>query len=73
MLWNCLSRNAFVSVSTAVIPKRLCVTECLWIIYQKTALQQTVYSREITVIDYGITNDTEKFVTEIIIPVKKQG
>lgn len=31
------------------------------------------YSREITVIDYGITNNTEKFVTEIIIPVKKQG
>lgn len=28
------------------------------------------YSREITVIDYGITNDTKKFVTEIIIPVR---
>ena len=26
-------------------------------------------SREITMIDYGITNDTEKFVTEITIPV----
>lgn len=27
------------------------------------------FSREITMIDYGITNDTEKFVTEICIPV----
>ena len=27
------------------------------------------FSREITMIDYGITNDTEKFVTEISIPV----
>lgn len=27
------------------------------------------YSREITIIDYGLTNDTEKFVTEIQIPV----
>ncbi len=28
------------------------------------------FSREITVIDYGITNDTEKFLTEISIPVR---
>ena len=27
------------------------------------------FSREITMIDYGITSDTEKFVTEISIPV----
>ena len=27
------------------------------------------FSREITMIDYGLTNDTEKFVTEISIPV----
>ena len=27
------------------------------------------FSREITMIDYGITNDPEKFVTEICIPV----
>ena len=27
------------------------------------------FSREITLIDYGITNDTGKFVTEILIPV----
>lgn len=29
------------------------------------------FSREITMIDYGLTNDTEKFVTEICIPVGK--
>ena len=28
------------------------------------------FSREIAPIDYGITNDTEKFVTEICIPVR---
>lgn len=30
------------------------------------------FSREITMIDYGITSDTEKFVTEINIPVIKK-
>lgn len=29
------------------------------------------FSREITMIDYGLTNDTSKFVTEIQIPVNK--
>lgn len=33
-------------------------------------MQISGYSREITVIDYGLTNDTDKFVTEILIPVK---
>ena len=28
------------------------------------------FSREVTMIDYGITNDPEKFVTEISIPIK---
>ena len=28
------------------------------------------FSREITLIDYGFTNDTEKFVTEISIPIE---
>ncbi len=32
-------------------------------------LEITGFSREITMIDYGITNDTDKFVTEILIPV----
>ena len=30
------------------------------------------FSREITLIDYGVTDDTEKFVTEICIPVKNE-
>lgn len=30
------------------------------------------YSREITMIDYGLTNDLQKFVTEISIPVRMQ-
>lgn len=33
-------------------------------------LQICGFSREITLIDYGFTNDTDKFVTEICIPVK---
>ena len=36
----------------------------------KNGLEINGFSREITMIDYGITNDTEKFVTEISIPVK---
>ena len=32
-------------------------------------LQIAGFSKEITMIDYGITNDTEKFVTEIQIPI----
>ena len=39
--------------------------------YIKNHQMQIVgFSREITLIDYGITNDPEKFVTEICIPVK---
>lgn len=33
-------------------------------------LQITGFSSEITMIDYGYTNDTQKFVTEIQIPIK---
>ena len=36
----------------------------------KHKMQIVGFSREITLIDYGITNDTEKFVTEICIPIK---
>ena len=32
-------------------------------------LKVTGFSREITMVDYGLTNDTEQFVTEIRIPV----
>ena len=35
------------------------------------ALAPADFSREITMIDYGLTNDTEKFVTEITIPVRE--
>lgn len=31
-------------------------------------MQISGFSREITLIDYDVTNDTEKFVTEICIP-----
>lgn len=37
---------------------------------QKHQMQIVGFSREVTLIDYGITNDAEKFVTEICIPVK---
>ena len=37
---------------------------------KKHRMQIVGFSREITFIDYGITNDPEKFVTEICIPVK---
>ena len=33
-------------------------------------MQVNGFSREVTLIDYGITDDTDKFVTEIRIPVK---
>lgn len=37
----------------------------------KEKLTAADFSREITMIDYGITNNTDKFVTEICIPVKE--
>ena len=37
---------------------------------EKHQMQIVGFSREVTLIDYGITNDVEKFVTEICIPVK---
>ena len=39
---------------------------------KKEQIQIVGFSREITLIDYGITNDSEKFVTEICIPVKSR-
>lgn len=36
---------------------------------RKHNLEASGFSREITMIDYGITNDPEKFVTEISIPI----
>ena len=37
---------------------------------EKHQMQMIGFSREITLIDYGITNNTEKFVTELCIPVR---
>ena len=37
---------------------------------EKHNMEVTGFSREITMIDYGITNNTDKFVTEILIPIK---
>lgn len=38
----------------------------------KQKLEISGFSREVTLIDYGITHDTEKFVTEISIPVRRR-
>lgn len=38
---------------------------------QAHGLEIAGFSREITLIDYGLTSDLDKFVTEISIPVKK--
>lgn len=71
---------------TLMLPETLCVRLCfrgshaeaaehykrLLAYIQKHQLKITSFSREITLIDYGITNDTGKFVTEICIPVKPQ-
>lgn len=69
---------------TTVLPQTLCVRlrfhgshsespaqyQRLLQYIEKHQMQIADFSREITLIDYGITNDTEKFVTEICIPVK---
>ena len=68
---------------TAILPETLCVclrfrgghTEApehyrkLLAYIRSHRLEVSGFSREITMIDYGITSDTEKFVTEISIPV----
>ena len=38
----------------------------------KEKMQIAGFSREVTLIDYGITNDREKFVTEICIPIRRK-
>lgn len=68
----------------SVLPETLCVSvrfrgshQEAPVQYQKLMdyitvhnFQITGFSREITLIDYGLTSDTDKFVTEIRIPVK---
>lgn len=69
---------------TTVLPETLCVRlrfrgshaespaqyQKLLQYIEANQLQITNFSREVTLIDYGITNDTKKFVTEICIPVR---
>lgn len=38
---------------------------------QENNMEISGFSKEITMIDYGMTNDTSKFVTEIQIPIQK--
>ena len=40
---------------------------------RRTALTPAGFSREITLVDYGLTSDPEKFVAEITIPVRPAG
>ena len=46
--------------------------EILFEYIDKNQLEVTGFSREVTLIDYGITNKQEKFVTEICIPVREK-
>lgn len=65
-------------------PEELCVSMCfcgshkeagahyekMMEYIEKHKMEVTGFSREITMIDYGITNNTDKFVSEILIPIK---
>ena len=65
-------------------PEELCVSMCfcgshkeagahyekMMEYIEKHKMEVTGFTREITMIDYGITNNTDKFVTEILIPIK---
>lgn len=46
--------------------------EKLMVYIKEHQLKVAGFSREITMIDYGFTNDRDKFVTEISIPVKSE-
>lgn len=50
--------------------RRLMKQNNLFFPIENHSLQITGFSKEITMIDYGITNDTDKFVTEIQIPIQ---
>ena len=39
---------------------------------KKHRMRISGFSREVTLIDYGVTNNTEKFVTEICVPVERE-
>ena len=80
-----LDQEDIYSGETSILPEAMCVrlrfhgshTEALehykrLLAYiKKHQLQIVGFSREITLIDYGVTNNPDKFVTEICIPVKQ--
>ena len=79
-----LDHEDIYSGKTSVLPKSKCVRirfrgshpeaaeqyRKLLAYIEEQDLRIAGFSREITLIDYGITNDTGKFVTEICIPVE---
>lgn len=79
-----LDREDVYTGDTVMLPETLCVrlrfrgshTEAqaqyrkLLGYIQKHKMEIQGFSREVTLIDYGVTSDPEKFVTEICIPVK---
>lgn len=83
MVFLLLDEEDFYEGTVAEFPKETCVSIRFCgshneapIYYRKLddfiakhKLKITSFSREITMIDYGITNDTSRFVTEIQIPV----
>ncbi|SDQ30027.1 DNA-binding transcriptional regulator, MerR family [Streptococcus equinus] len=80
-----LDQEDIYSGETSILPEAMCVrlrfhgghTEApehykrLLAYIKKHQLQIVGFSREITLIDYGVTNNPDKFVTEICIPVKQ--
>ena len=68
------SGNAVLAKARALYGSRLRADDYrrLMACAQQRGLTVTGFSREITLIDYGITDDTEKFVTEISLPVAPQ-
>ena len=78
-----LDQDDIYSGKTSILPETLCVRirfrgshpeaarqyEILLNYIEKENLQIAGFSREVTLIDNGITSDTGKFVTEICIPV----
>lgn len=81
-----LDQEDLYSGQTTILPETLCVrirfqgshTEAagqyriLFAYIEQYGLEITGFSREITLIDYGITRNPERFVTEICIPVRKR-
>ena len=62
-------QDGFIQISFIVIT--VIANRRLMDYIRANGLQPDGFSREITLIDYGLTNDTEKFVTEITIPVRE--